>query len=226
MHPVRTPRQARSQETQERLLTALETLLEQRVFEKITIQDIAAEAGVAVGTVYRRFRDKQALLPVLYGRLGDRLAAWGEGVWRGYRGSDASAPDGGLETAMRRLVSAHVRFYRDNAPILRTLYLQVRLDGELADPRVGQRRRELYEALLAPIWACLERADWPLPDTPRAHCFVLLLLSPLTERYLFPENTPASVLPMSDRRFVTELSEALCKVLRPERAGDSSRPVR
>ena len=213
---VLTPRQARSQRTQEKLLTALERLLQQRVFEKITIQDIAEEAGVAVGTLYRRFRDKEALLPVLYGRLDDRLAAWAEGVWRGYRAPAPDVRDGGLEAAMRRLVSAHVRFYRGNAPVLRTLYLQVRLDGELADPAVGRRRRDLYEALLAPLWACLERAGWPLPPTPRAHCFILLLLSPLTERYLFPENTPASVLPMSDRRFVIELSEALCRYLRPE----------
>ncbi len=216
MQSVLTPRQARSQQTQEKLLAALEKLLGQRVFEKITIQDIAEEAGVAVGTVYRRFRDKEALLPVLYGRLDDRLAAWGEGVWRGYRGPDASIPGGGLKTAMRRLVSAHVRFYRDNAPILRTLYLQVRLDGELADPSVGQRRLKLYEALLAPVWACLECAGWPLPAAARTHCFVLLLLSPLSERYLFPENTPAAVLPMTDRQFVTELSEALCRYLRPE----------
>ena len=215
MQSVLTPRQARSQRTQEKLLTALESLLGRRVFEKITIQDIAEEAGVAVGTVYRRFRDKEAMLPVLYGRLDERLAAWAGSVWRGYPGPDPEAPDGGLESAMRRLVSAHVRFYRENAPLLRTLYLQVRLNGELADPGIGQRRRELYETLLAPVGACVEHAGWPPPAADKVHCFVLLLLSPLTERCLFPENTPASTLRMSDRRFVDELSDALCRYLRP-----------
>ena len=215
MESVHKPRQERSQQTQESLLEALESLLQERVFEKITIQDIAAEAGVAVGTVYRRFRNKEALLPVLYRRLDARLDAWAATVWRARTPAAEDAEDGGLAKVLRRLVSAHVRFYRENAPILRTLYLQVRLDGELASPAVGQRRRELYETLLAPVWAYLARAGWPLPSPSKAHCFVFLLLSPLTERCLFPDNTPAATLPMSDRQFIAELSDALCRYLRP-----------
>ncbi len=44
-------------------------------------------------------------------------------------------------------------------------------------------------------------------------CFVLLLLSPLTERCVFPDNTPASTLRLSDRRFTAELAEALFRYL-------------
>jgi hypothetical protein len=42
---------------------------------------------------------------------------------------------------------------------------------------------------------------------------VLLLLSPLTERSLFPDNTPARSLRLSDRRFAEELAEALFRYL-------------
>lgn len=215
MEPVLTPRQERSQQTQERLLVALESLLDRRVFEKITIQDIAEEAGVAVGTIYRRFRNKEALLPVLYRRLDRKMEDWAASVWRGMTRTAAGEDDGGLRDVLRRLVSAHVRFYRDNAPILRTLYLQVRLDGELADPTVATRRRELYGPLLDPVWAALGAAGWPRPKPARAQCFVLLLLTPMTERYLFPDNTPASALVMSDRQFVQELTEALYRYLSP-----------
>ena len=211
-----TPRQERSQRTREKLLEALESLLQQHFFEQITIQDLADEAGVAVGTVYRRFRNKEALLPVLYRRRVDRLDAWAAAVWRGYATPAADASDGGLRAALGRLVSAHVQFYGANAPVLRTLYLQVRLDGELIEPERALRRKRLYGTLLAPVWACFERSGRPKPSPSRARCFVLLLLSPLTERCLFPDNSPASTLRISDRRFVAELSDALYRYL----AGD------
>ncbi len=209
MEPILTPRQIRSQRTQEKLLEALESLLQERYFEQITIQDIAERAGVAVGTIYRRFRNKEALLPVLYCRLDDRMDDWARGVWRGRPAGGGE----GLRETLRRLVAAHVRFYRRNAPILRTLYLQVRLDGELAEPDRALRRRRLYESLLEPVWEALVRSGRPAPPLDRVRCFVLLLLSPLTERCLFPDNTPASTLAMSDRRFVAEHTEALTRYL-------------
>jgi len=200
------PRQARSKRTQESLLDALETLLQQRFFEQITIQEIAEQAGVAVGTVYRRFRNKEALLPALYRRLDRKMAEWADAVLGNGQPPDRMS----LYAAIHHLVHAHVRFYRDNAPILRTLYLNVRLDGELADPAVARRRRSLYQKLLEPVWTALSDDGLPEPGPDQIRCFVLLLLSPVNERCLFPDNTPASTLRMSNRRFVDELSKALC----------------
>jgi AcrR family transcriptional regulator len=209
MEPDLAPRQQRSAQTQERLLDALEALLEERVFEQISIQDIAAAAGVAVGTVYRRFRNKEALLPALYRRLDERYDEWAPTVWSA-RGAARTPADGGdLRALLRTLVASHVSFYRRNAPLLRTLYLQVRIDVALADPAVARRRRALYESILAPVFEWFVRAGRPPPSPSRVRCFVLLLLSPLTERCLFPENTPASSLRMSDRRFSEELGAAL-----------------
>jgi AcrR family transcriptional regulator len=213
MEPDLTPRQRRSAQTQERLLDALEALLNERVFEQISIQDIATAAGVAVGTVYRRFRNKEALLPALYRRLDERYDAWAATVWRSRRGSRVPTDGEDLRELLLRLVAAHVSFYRRNAPLLRTLYLQVRLDAELADPAVGQRRQALYESILAPVFGWFDRAGRPPPSTARVRCFVLLLLSPLTERSLFPDNTPARSLRLSDRRFAEELAEALFRYL-------------
>lgn len=206
------PRQARSKRTQEELLDALETLLRQRFFEQITIQEIAEEAGVAVGTVYRRFSNKEALLPALYRRLDRKMADWADSVL------ERKKPPAGtnLYAEIHHLVLAHVQFYRNNAPILRTLYLNVRLDGELADPSVAPRRKSLYLKLLQPVWASLLEDGLPEPRPDQARCFILLLLSPLNERCLFPDNTPASTLRMSNRRFVEELSQALyCYLSQP-----------
>jgi AcrR family transcriptional regulator len=207
------PRQRRSQETQERLLDAVEELLEERVFEHISIQDIAATAGVAVGTIYRRFRNKEALLPALYRRLDARYDEWARTVWSSPDARRTRATGDGLRPRVRRLVAAHVRFYRRNAPLLRTLYLQVRLDGDLADPATAGRRKALYGPLLAPVLEWFGQVGRPAPTPARVRCLVLLLLSPLTERCLFPDNTPASLLRVSDRRFTEELTDALCRYL-------------
>ena len=75
---VHTPKQTRSQDTQERVLKALEQLLSERFFEQITIRDLAARTGVSSGTIYRRFKDKEALLPVLYERFDHSISEWAE----------------------------------------------------------------------------------------------------------------------------------------------------
>lgn len=206
--PVHTPRQNRSRETQERLLIALETLLAERFFEHITMQDIADEAGVAVGTIYRRFRDKKALLPILYERLDRVMADWAAQVWDPIR-----LPDADLRQILQALVRAHLRFYKENAPVLRTLYLQLRLDRGLANPGVPEKRRSLYEELLKPVWRQMNADGLPAPSDDQVRCFVLLLLAAITERCLFPDNTPSSALRMTDRRFSEELSEALYRYL-------------
>ena len=58
--------QARSIKTQKKLMDALEGLLRKKDFDAISVPDLAAEAGVAVGTVYRRFENKEALIPLLF----------------------------------------------------------------------------------------------------------------------------------------------------------------
>ena len=59
---VATPRQARSEQTLKRILAACDTLLAERTFEQISMQDIAREAGVSVGNLYNRFSDKEGLV--------------------------------------------------------------------------------------------------------------------------------------------------------------------
>lgn len=56
------PKQARGQQTLDRIRAACDTLLQTRSFEQISIQDIAREAGVSVGNVYNRFKNKEALI--------------------------------------------------------------------------------------------------------------------------------------------------------------------
>src|SRR5215471_14140247 len=68
-----TPKQARSRQTKEKIVQAAIKLFQQRGYEKTTSNDIAAEAGVSVGSFYVYFTDKRQLLLTIFDRLGDEL---------------------------------------------------------------------------------------------------------------------------------------------------------
>jgi AcrR family transcriptional regulator len=61
-HRVLPVRQERSSRTVDRLLDATVKVLDEQGIEKTTIPRIARRAGLSPGTVYRRFRNKDALI--------------------------------------------------------------------------------------------------------------------------------------------------------------------
>ena len=79
-HPLRrTPaalpaRQRRSRDTRERLMAAVELVIRDIGLERATVRAIASRAGVAVGSIYRRFPNKRALLLAVQERFLARRA--------------------------------------------------------------------------------------------------------------------------------------------------------
>jgi AcrR family transcriptional regulator len=67
------PKQARSKQTKEKIVQAAIHLFQERGYEKTTSNDIAAAAGVSVGSFYVYFTDKRQLLLTIFDRLGDEL---------------------------------------------------------------------------------------------------------------------------------------------------------
>ncbi|MCX5535802.1 TetR/AcrR family transcriptional regulator [Streptomyces sp. NBC_00006] len=70
--PYRQPQQARSAATLARVLRAAEEIAASSGLEEMTITGVAARAGVAVGTIYRRFEDKEQLINALTERMLER----------------------------------------------------------------------------------------------------------------------------------------------------------
>lgn len=64
----RKPRQTRSFKTVERVLIAAAAVLDLRGFDGFSMESVAAEAGLAIGTLYQYFSDKYAILEVLVNR--------------------------------------------------------------------------------------------------------------------------------------------------------------
>jgi len=81
-------RQERSRETERRLLDAFRTVIARSGVSDATVAEICHEAGVAVGTFYGRFRDKEALLAAFFAGYYRQPAAELEATfpvetWRG-----------------------------------------------------------------------------------------------------------------------------------------------
>src|SRR6478609_7912560 len=73
-------------ETRRRLYETAIGLIAARGWQETTLRDVAAEAGVSVGLLYRYFPSKQAIVLALYDELSAdyaaRAAAMAPGRWR------------------------------------------------------------------------------------------------------------------------------------------------
>jgi AcrR family transcriptional regulator len=67
------PKQARSKQTKEKIIQAAILLFQQRGYEKTTSNDVAAAAGVSVGSFYVYFTDKRQLMLTIFDRLADEM---------------------------------------------------------------------------------------------------------------------------------------------------------
>ncbi|HVV82414.1 MAG TPA: TetR/AcrR family transcriptional regulator [Kofleriaceae bacterium] len=156
--PARTFTQARAQRTYEALLAGAEQAFGERGYEATGTPEIAAAAGVAVGTFYRYFDDKLACylelsrrhLAAGYHRIMDRLTP------ERFAGKDRDAT---VAEAIRVLVdhvSASPQHHR------------AFLEASLRVPEVQALRRAFDDAtwvrLAALIAAVCPRSDVPDPD--------------------------------------------------------------
>lgn len=69
LRSISKPKQARSQQTLERLLTAAQELIEERGCADVSIPEVVARAKSSVGGFYSRFKNKDELLCALEERL-------------------------------------------------------------------------------------------------------------------------------------------------------------
>ncbi len=130
--PPSAPKQTRAIRTRKNLMDALERLLRDQEFEMISVQDIAKEAGVAVGSVYSHFKDKTAFLEAL-------LISWHEQVEAQLEIAEAQD----TKAAFQAIGSLHAALFEatksvhaqilENGHVLRALHTYARLHPEADD---------------------------------------------------------------------------------------------
>ena len=141
---VQGGRAARRAENLDKLLHALEAMLsEGEGFTEISVERLAARAGVSRSTFYVHFADKGALLRELTADLVDQLLEAGRGWW----GRDAP-PD---RATLRERAAVIVATYRPHADLMRAV-----TDSSGHDPEVREVFRTLTDRYVAEIAGHIE----------------------------------------------------------------------
>ncbi|MFF3446760.1 TetR/AcrR family transcriptional regulator [Streptomyces sp. NPDC002667] len=177
----REPQQARSAATLARVLRAAEEIAAASGLEEMTITGVAKRAGVAVGTIYRRFEDKEQLITALTERMLERREEY---VAERLRTAEPSLPG-----VMDAYAHALLQSFADSSSLFpellrtrgarslergaRTITELHRLLLEAAKPYSDQIRRSqpqqaLDTAARAVLGACFHNSVRPDPATGEA----------------------------------------------------------
>lgn len=122
---------AEPQELQDRrkqILEAAVAIFAERGYQRATVKEIAARAGIAPGTIYLYFRNKRELLLALAETLIRRAA--------GALLAPRSELD--VESHLTLILRDRLRFVRENQGLLRALATEIWTDRELAAQFFGQ----------------------------------------------------------------------------------------
>lgn len=204
--------QRRSRVTRDKLMAALERLLKQKDFDQIAISDLASEAGVAVGTVYRRFENKDALIPLLF----DLWMARSQEQTKHARVEADQLDPAKLRPLLRQQIRAAYRFAGQQAHILRAVYLYGRLRPDL----IGDEWKALWgEArdgtvnFLRIVIPGLREEDLG----ERAEMLVYLSNTALVEKAIFGDDGAGFVVSAEGDAFADGIADAVYGYLTLER---------
>jgi AcrR family transcriptional regulator len=196
--------QARSRQTRDRLVQALESLLRRKDFDEITISDLAGEAGVAVGTVYRRFENKQALIPLLFelweSRNQTHLAS--------ARLTRQEAETADLRSLLRAQFRTAHRFASEQAHILRAIHLH----GRLSPGLISDDWKRLWDTALQGMRQFLDIAAHRIArrDLDRAaRMIVYQANTALVEKLIFGDSGAGHVMKTDGDAFADEMADLI-----------------
>ncbi len=184
-------RAAAAERTRRRIVDATLELHGRQGIAATSWDDIAARAGVGVGTVYRHFPSLDELVP-----------ACGEVTMQVVAPPDASTVPGLFEHAttpaerIERLVREVFAIYERGAPQLRA----IRREGDV-HPRVAQDRDELEASLSALVDTALEPLDAARKDRAVARALLDLdTWDALRDQGLTPAESAAAISDMLTTR--------------------------
>lgn len=194
------PKQQRSQDTQQKLINAVYRCLENKFFEHISIKEIADHAGVSVGTFYRRFKDKESLLPLLYQDFGNDLSAWVRKLEQREYTS--------LENVVDQFCLETYEFLQSKRSVFRTLHLNSRLHSEILDSDKMVDRKSIYQDLAKIVLRYANDIDDNDKDK-KASVAVYMVITGLLDKVVYPQLTPAIACDIDAQEFAHELPKMI-----------------
>lgn len=152
--PSRTRDPARKQ----RILEAAADLIAREGYQRVSMAELGAAAGVTASAVYRHFPSKSAVLVALFDRAIDALLTAAEHTL-------ANAPD--LDLALDALVSGQVEFVVAQRAVARVYHLEVHALPEQDSRRLRRKQRAYVE-----LWVRLLDDLRPEVDQEQARALV------------------------------------------------------
>jgi len=205
---VQPTKQARSLATQERILTAARTLLRSESFDAISIRQIVKSANTSIGSFYGRFRDKDALLPVLFAEYEARLER------QVTRLRQAVSATQSLDELAGIVAGHFVDIFGENPNLSRAVFEYATRSPQSEESRLhsDQRLKQyafLFEAIL------FYRDEINHSDPQRAAELSLYFVTVTCRNYLFyPLNPQTRTLRISKKEFKSELARLMKGYLR------------
>ena len=197
---VKPPKQARSQETLERLLAAAAELAADKGFDDTTVAEVARRAGSSVGAFYSRFRDKDALLYAVYDRFIEEAMATADDALDPERWEGVGVPE--ILTSVVRFV---VSIYREQGELMRAFVVRGHTDPTFRarQERLSDYVNEGLTRLLLP-----RSEELSVPNTERATAFALTLIFATIESSVLFGELRTGALTFSDDELAAELTQA------------------
>ena len=186
--------QARSRATRERLLEAAEIVFAEKGYDGAKISDIAEDAGVSVGAVYFRFKDKDALFFAIAESFIEQARA-------GLGALLAGAAEMERETIIRLFVTATARNFQTHRGLFRAI-IERGFDHPLAMQTIFSFREELADALEKALYG---NASASLPIRVMTQMVYGFLLTGIMNR-----KAPTKI---TDTRAIAELAKACAAYL-------------
>ncbi len=129
----RQPAQQRSRDRMDLIVAVAERLIGERGSDQLTMSEIAADAGISIGSLYQYFGDKRAIVRTLAARHAAASRRCLEDALAGVSDRD------GLGEAFSRLVDDYYRIVR-NTPVMRDIAAGMKADKELQSLEVAESR--------------------------------------------------------------------------------------
>ncbi len=205
------PVQARSRKTMNRILDAAELLLADSSIDRIGIADITAQAGVAAGSFYTRFADKEDMLERLVERYVDDLHGLAERVVPRLREERA------LEKRLEMVIDAVTGLFAQRRGVVRSVLLKLRHDPDYSNAMLADEFQGFYD--LAAELLVGDASEVREADSAAAGRFCMqIIASYCRDAILFEEFPVQMTTPRRNPAFKSALKAACLGVLGAERA--------
>ena len=195
------PMQERSRESLRRMLDAAEVVLAKYGLQGTTLPRIAKRAGISPSHVYRRFRDKDALMAAVFERIRKRSAADTTAQF-----DPETVRHLGLSHFSRKVIEGMIRNFRTDAGLSRAAveYSEQHWDAAFVR-KTRASEAQSFETMVKILMMWREQIKHPNPERAIRFAFIMVGVA-LREMILFNRmQTFQGILPLDDETLSEEL---------------------